>query len=253
MVTLDLADVLKFSTGEGLEVLDEIQWLQPDATDRGGAAVGPDAAGDESGRNGTLLPSDGRPNLVELALRAVGRSAHVRLRKAIPPGAGLGGGSADAAAVLRWAGCTDAAVAVGLGADVPFCLAGGRAVVGGIGEIVEPLSYEKTDVLLVIPHLAVSTPAVYTAWDALGGPSGAHENDLEPAALAVEPRLAWWRRLVEDTAGRRPRLAGSGGTWWLEGGRDELAEHSRRLSAAVIAAGESAVVQLTSTVPSLNG
>ena len=165
----------------------------------------------------------------------------------------LAGDSADAAAVLRWAGCTDAAVAVGLGADVPFCLAGGRAVVGGIGEIVEPLSYKKTDVLLVIPHLAVSTPAVYTAWDALGGPSGDHENDLEPAALAVEPRLAWWRRLVEDTAGRRPRLAGSGGTWWLEGGRDELAEHSRRLSAAVIAAGESAVVQLTSTVPSLNG
>ena len=68
------------------------------------------------------LPPD---NLVSRALAAVGRSAHVRLDKRIPAGAGLGGGSADAAAILRWAGCTSVDVAVALGADVPFCLLGG--------------------------------------------------------------------------------------------------------------------------------
>jgi len=251
MVALDLVDELEFSAGEGLDVLDEIRWLRPGAVQSGVAAVGSARSAEGMGI-GPLLAPDARPNLVQLALQAVGRSAHVRLHKAIPPGAGLGGGSADAAAVLRWAGCADPEVAVGLGADVPFCLAGGRAVVGGIGEIIEPLGYEKMDVLLVIPRLPVSTPAVYAAWDALGGPSGDYGNDLEPAALVVEPRLAWWRNLVEDTVGERPRLAGSGGTWWIDGGRDELAEHSRRLSAAVVAAGESAVVQLTSTVHSLS-
>jgi 4-diphosphocytidyl-2-C-methyl-D-erythritol kinase len=251
MVALDLVDELEFSAGDGLDVLDEIRWLRPGAEERGFVAVGSEPPGTEDMGIGPLLATDTRPNLVQLALQAVGRSAHVRLHKAIPPGAGLGGGSADAAAVLRWAGCADPEVAVGLGADVPFCLAGGRAIVGGIGEILEPLGYEKADVLLVIPRLAVSTPAVYAAWDALGGPSGDYGNDLEPAALVVEPRLAWWRNLVKDTVGERPRLAGSGGTWWIGGTPDQLAEHSRRLSAAIVAAGESAVVQLTSTVPSL--
>ena len=55
----------------------------------------------------------------------VAARAAVRLTKRIPLGGGLGGGSADAAAVLRWAGCTDPDVAVRLGADVPFCLVGG--------------------------------------------------------------------------------------------------------------------------------
>ncbi|MFM7068280.1 MAG: 4-(cytidine 5'-diphospho)-2-C-methyl-D-erythritol kinase, partial [Actinomycetes bacterium] len=60
-------------------------------------------------------------DLVRRALDVVGRSASVELIKRIPAGAGLGGGSADAAAVLRWAGCDDLAVAAALGADVPFC------------------------------------------------------------------------------------------------------------------------------------
>ena len=63
----------------------------------------------------------------------------MRLEKRIPSGAGLGGGSADAAAVLRWAGVTDLEVAARLGADVPFCLVGGRARVTGVGEAVAPL------------------------------------------------------------------------------------------------------------------
>ena len=164
------------------------------------------------------LPPD---NLVSRALAAVGRSAHVRLDKRIPAGAGLGGGSADAAAILRWAGCTSVEVAVGLGADVPFCLlGGGRARVTGIGEVVSPLPPVDLSFTLLTPPLHVSTPAVYAAWDELGGPSAAVAggvNDLEPAALVVEPALAEWRDRLGEATGLTPSLAGSGGTWFVEG------------------------------------
>jgi 4-diphosphocytidyl-2-C-methyl-D-erythritol kinase len=160
------------------------------------------------------LPAD---DLVSRALAAVGRSAHVALEKRIPVGAGLGGGSSDAAAVLRWAGCRDLSVAAALGADVPFCVVGGRARVRGIGEIVEPLPFERWTFTLLTPPFAVPTPAVYAAWDRLGRPRADGPNDLEPAALEVEPRLAEWRDRLGDATGCAPVLAGSGGTWFVEG------------------------------------
>ena len=191
MVSLDWGDTLTFSDGDGLDV---------NATTRGGMAV----------------PA-GEDNLVRLALRATGRSAYIRLDKRIPSGAGLGGGSADAAAVLRWAGIDDLAVAVELGADVPFCLRGGRARVSGIGEVVEPLPFEERDLTLLIPPFGCSTPAVYAAWDELGGPTADGPNDLEPAALVVEPQLAEWRDKLGDATGQVPVLAGSGSTWFVRG------------------------------------
>ena len=160
------------------------------------------------------LPPD---NLVSRALTAVGRDAAVTLDKRIAMGAGLGGGSADAAAVFRWAGCTDLALAASVGADVPFCLVGGRARVGGIGEVIEPLPFEDRRFTLLTPDLHVSTPEVYRAWDELGGPVSEGPNDLEPAALVVEPRLAAWRDRLADATGELPVLAGSGGTWFVEG------------------------------------
>lgn len=187
MVTIDLSDVLSFAAGDGLEVVG-----QPEL-----------AAGEE--------------NLVRRALRAAGRSAHVRLEKNIPVGGGLGGGSADAAAVLRWAGCTDVELAARLGADVPFCLVGGRALVSGIGDDVRPLPVED-GVFTLLPYSGrVSTVAVYRSWDRMGGPAADGPNDLEPAALAVEPGLAYFRDRLGDATGLTPRLAGSGGTWYVEG------------------------------------
>jgi 4-diphosphocytidyl-2-C-methyl-D-erythritol kinase len=168
----------------------------------------------ESGGANDLPPS----NLVSRALVAVGRSASVELVKRIPAGAGLGGGSADAAAILRWAGCSSGSVAVGLGADVPFCLlGGGRAQVRGIGEEVEVLPDVTLAFTLLTPPLHVSTPAVYAAWDRLGGPRADGPNDLEPAALVVEPRLVEWRDRLGEATGETPVLAGSGGTWFVEG------------------------------------
>ncbi|MDP9389296.1 MAG: 4-(cytidine 5'-diphospho)-2-C-methyl-D-erythritol kinase, partial [Actinomycetota bacterium] len=118
---------------------------------------------------------------------------------------------------LRWAGCSDRSVALGLGADVPFCLVGGRARVRGVGDIVEPLPFRAATYTLLTPPFAVSTPAVYRAWDELGGPRADGPNDLEPAALHVEPRLCEWRDRLGRATGRTPALAGSGGTWFVEG------------------------------------
>ena len=158
-------------------------------------------------------------NLIVRALDACGRLAAVRLLKRIPLGAGLGGGSADAAAILRWAGATDPALAARLGADVPFCVVGGRARVRGLGEKVSPLEFQPRDYLLLLPPFGVDTPAVFRAWD--DEPAHDGPNELAAAALSTEPRLALWRDALGDLAGSEPRLAGSGSTWFVEGGPAE--------------------------------
>ena len=184
---------------------------------------------DRSGLTASGPFADGMPlddsNLVTraLALLGDGTTAAVHLDKRIPHGGGLGGGSTDAAAVLSWGGFpttpTELARAATLGADIPFSLVGGRARVRGIGEIVDPLPHVDRVVTLIIPPLAVSTPAAYRVWDELGGPQAEGPNDLEPAALVVEPELARWRDLIGDRIGVVPVLAGSGATWFTDGER----------------------------------
>jgi 4-diphosphocytidyl-2-C-methyl-D-erythritol kinase len=190
MVTLELHDTVTITEGSA-----------------GLSAQGPFSVG---------MPLD-ESNLVAKALRLTGRAAAVHIDKQIPHGGGLGGGSADAAAVLRWAGYTDVEGASRLGADVSFCLVGGRARVRGIGELLDPLPFVDRTVTVITPPFGCSTPAVYRAWDELGGPRADGPNDLEPAALAVEPRLATWRDRIREATGRRPILAGSGSTWFVEG------------------------------------
>ena len=190
MVTVDLADRLTIDPGDGLEVL--------------GVDGGPEV-------------DDGDDNLVRRALALAGRTAQVRVEKAIPAGAGLGGGSADAAAVLRWAGFDDLVAASAIGADVAFCLVGGRARVTGIGEVVESLPFEERTFTLLTPPVGCPTPAVYRRWDEMGGPSGDRGNDLEQAAVDLVPDLARWRDSLAEASGLQPRLAGSGSTWFVEG------------------------------------
>lgn len=190
MVSLDFHDTLEVVPGDSLTV------VGPQGTE----TVGPDD-----------------DNLVRRALRLVGRTAAVTLHKEIPAGAGLGGGSSDAAAILRWARFDDLDAAAAIGADVAYCLVGGRARVRGIGEQVEPLPFEPLTLTLVTPPVFCSTPEVYRAWDELGGPTGDHGNDLEPAALVVAPELARWRDELGEATGAQPRLAGSGSTWFVQG------------------------------------
>ena len=206
MVTLDLADIL---------VVD---------TTRDGLEINGNFAGDLN--TGSTISAE---NLVVRALKLVNRKAHVTVTKNIPSGGGLGGGSADAAAILRWAGFTDLIAASKLGADIPFCIAGGRARVSGIGEIINPLASLRRDITLVIPPFGVSTPAVYKAFDELTdfgklSIKGAGDNDLELAAIKVEPRLEIWKRKITQFSGVEPKLAGSGSTWWLEGKFENLAD-----------------------------
>jgi 4-diphosphocytidyl-2-C-methyl-D-erythritol kinase len=191
MTTLDLHDELQITEGKsGLEF------------------NGPYASGISADAN----------NLVARALAFVDRTAHVIVTKNIPHGGGLGGGSADAAAILRWAQRTSAADVVAsasIGADVPFCVVGGHARVSGIGEVIEPRPIERHNITLIIPPLHVSTPLVYKAWDQLGHPRAQGPNDLEPAALVVEPQLVTWRDRIIEATGHIPTLAGSGATWFI--------------------------------------
>ena len=190
MVTLDLCDTLVITEGEhGLTVT-------------GG---GPD------------VPT-GPTNLVSQALALAGREARVDLTKRIPSQAGLGGGSSDAGAVLRWAGVSDLDAAASLGADVAFCVVGGRARVSGIGEVVEPLPFIAMDFTLITPPIPCPTPAIYRRWDELGGiRSQDSPNDLEAAAISYAPELARWRDELADATGEQPVLAGSGSTWFVPG------------------------------------
>lgn len=195
------------------------------------------------GRFAEGTPVDER-NLVAKALWLVERRALVTIDKRIPHGGGLGGGSSDAAAVLRWGGFSDPAAAAVIGADVSFCLRGGRARVGGIGEIVEPLPFVEQRVTLVIPPLTVSSQAAYRAWDELGGPTADGPNDLEPAAIRVEPALARWRERIGELTGATPVLAGSGATWWVPGERSD---------ALAALSDEGAEIVAARTVPAASG
>lgn len=199
MVTVDLADELFIAPGDHLDVVDEVV-----------------------GGIGCPTVSAGSDNLVCRALRTVGRQAAVRLVKRVPAGAGLGGGSADAAAILRWAGVTDPSVALTLGADVPFCVVGGRARVRGVGEEIEQLRSEARSYVLLLPPVGIDTAACYGTWDELGTTGAEGGNDLEEAAVHLEPTLARWRDTLGAVCGQRPRMAGSGSTWFVEGEPEEL-------------------------------
>lgn len=222
MATVDLCDELRLAEGEGIQIVDEVV---------GGRGIG------------TLGTTP--DNLVGKALDVAGKMASVRLVKRIPLQAGLGGGSADAAAVLRWAGVTDPHRAAALGADVPFCVVGGRARVQGIGELVEPLPFVRRSYVLLLPPCGVDTAACYRMWDDLGSAPVA-QNDLEAAAVALVPELGEWRDQFGAVTNQRPRLAGSGSTWFVEGTLDQLGLAGR---SGLILDGQLAPLVPVQTVP----
>ena len=164
------------------------------------------------------VPQDGT-NLVARALALVGRRAGVTIEKAIPVGGGLGGGSADAGAVLRWAGGVSAEIALTLGGDVPFCQLGGRALVEGVGERLTPLDYEQRHLTLFMTDFGVNTADCYRAYDelTLGGWQPEGRNHLEAAARVVEPRLARTLDWLRAELSQEVHLAGSGSTMFVEG------------------------------------
>ena len=188
------------------------------------------------------VPADAS-NLAWRAADACRTTLEIELHKGIPSGAGLGGGSADAAAVLV-ALQADPRLAPRLGADVPFCIRGGFARVRGIGDELEPGDPPALAIVIATPRFSCSTAAVYRAWDELGGPH--HEiNDLQAAAQHVEPRLVDFKRRVEAAAGAPAILAGSGSSYAVVFGSVVDAQRARTQVAAAI----SGSVWLASTVP----
>jgi 4-diphosphocytidyl-2-C-methyl-D-erythritol kinase len=188
------------------------------------------------------------PNLARAALAAfrarVGGALPplaVRIEKRIPVAAGLGGGSADAAAVLRIANRAaseplDATelheIAAGLGSDVPSQLEPRHALVHGTGELVEPVELPPLAALLVPAREGLSTRDVYGQLDRMGGGrerldpdalrrlagiapaelAGALDNDLQPAALALRPELDETLAGIRGVGALGVAVSGSGPT-----------------------------------------
>jgi 4-diphosphocytidyl-2-C-methyl-D-erythritol kinase len=165
----------------------------------------------------------------------------VRIEKRIPVAAGLGGGSADAAATLRAANRIagdplDAEalreIAATLGSDVPSQVEPGHALVAGAGEIVEPVGLPPLAAVLVPQAKGLATAEVYTQLDRMEGwreqldpdavraildsdPSSwdaVLENDLQPAALALRPELASVIEALHAAGSLAARVSGSGPT-----------------------------------------
>ena len=167
----------------------------------------------------------------------------IRVTKRIPSGGGLGGGSADAAAVLRglrrlWSvpDISLATIARQLGADVPFLIHGGLALAGGIGEKLVPLStpLDPVEVTLLFPGRPVATPTAYQWLDADGldeDTTGSHRLDRLLTSLRIGSSdfidamynafdIPVCRRIPEVLAafdiaralGLKPILCGSGST-----------------------------------------
>lgn len=160
---------------------------------------------------------NGEGNLVLRAARALAAAAgvkagaHLRLIKRLPPASGIGGGSADAAATLfalmslwgvRPADDDLARIALDLGADVPVCLGGAPAFVGGIGERLDPApTLPEVSIVLANPGIAVATVEVFRS---RGGPFSAPARFTSPPpdARALAGLLAERRNDLTDPAVR---------------------------------------------------
>lgn len=191
-------------------------------------------------------------NLILRALSAANAAPqYVTLEKNLPVSAGLGGGSANAAAVLRMCGVEDLHTAVSLGADVPVCLRSETAHMTGIGEDVTPLpNMGQLKALLVNPRVAVSTAAIFKAFDAapdvretprpmkmtgdLLSRALDGRNDLQAAAMREAPVIGEVLRMLASQDGcQLARMSGSGATCF---GIFESDHALRKAEAAIYAA-----------------
>lgn len=197
--------------------------------DRDGFAIIGPFAGGLSGEGDNLVTR--ARDAFRVAFGA-GEPLSIVLDKHLPVASGIGGGSADAAATLRGmrriAGVAPddsalIAIAADLGSDVPACLAGRTMIGRGRGEQLTPIEVPPLPVLLVNPGVAVSTAAVFAAWDRVDRgalPEGdaltialAGRNDLEPPARALVPAIdAVLAMLTRAPGVRVARMSGSGAT-----------------------------------------
>jgi len=195
---------------------------------------------DESGHVGRSGDIAGVPEQEDICIRAarllksrcgVRQGARITLNKRIPIGAGLGGGSSDAATVLSvlnqmWScGLSRrqlAELGLELGADVPVFVNGCSAWAEGRGEKLQPVALGPRHYVLVFPDISISTAEIF-AHPSLKRDSepvamsaerlGPGRNDCEPVVLRLYPQLG---QLVEELAAwGEPRMSGTGSTFFL--------------------------------------
>jgi 4-diphosphocytidyl-2-C-methyl-D-erythritol kinase len=188
------------------------------------------------------LPADDRNLAVKAAKRFMATfdlnaAVLIGLDKTIPHGAGLGGGSSDAAAVLRMMAAMTrldaparlARLAVEIGADVPFFLDPRPARVSGIGELIAPLSgFLAWPIVVAVPPVEVPTAVVFrdlkpAHWSGRARdddvaalmtgdlPPGLFVNDLAAAAIDRFPAIGALQRMIKETGARVTAMSGSGG------------------------------------------
>jgi 4-diphosphocytidyl-2-C-methyl-D-erythritol kinase len=234
-----------------------------------------------SGPFASALPVDATPKTGNLVLRArdalratagIATPVHIHLEKNLPIASGIGGGSADAAATLRglkrlWhldiADATLQHIALGLGADVPMCLASRPLLARGIGEDIFLLdAFPSLHLLLVNPKIEVSTPVIFKSLTQKTNPplvvpaDGASiedwlsalvdaRNDLQPPAEVIEGAIAEVLRLLSQTGPVFARMSGSGATCF---GVYATAAAAGAGAAAIAAARPAWYVEATETV-----
>jgi 4-diphosphocytidyl-2-C-methyl-D-erythritol kinase len=202
----------------------------------------------EAGEDEVICEGIEKPDLAATALAALrehgwdGPPLRVEVTKRVPVAAGLGGGSADAAAVLRLAmGEVEGlrSIAAGIGADVPSQLQPRPCLVAGAGEVIEPAPPPGEHAVVLIPQAeGLATAAVYAEADRLGSPRGEAEleairrrlrdavdeggspldyrehlvNDLQPAAISLRPEIEDALGALEEAGAAHAMVTGSGPT-----------------------------------------
>lgn len=206
----------------------------------------------------------GKDNLCLRALRSVGAEAQVLLDKRLPPASGIGGGTADAAAVLRALGRTPDRPEA-LGADLPACLLSRPLRMRGVGEIVEPVALPQLHLVLVNPRVETPTPAVFAALDRRDGAPladlpafdtaadlvgwlGTTRNDLQPPALALRPVIGDCLAALSARGAAFVRMSGSGATCF---GMFPGAASAQAAADGIAAAQPGWWVRATVTIPGL--
>ena len=228
---------------------------------------------------GGALPADGSNLICRAANAYFAKSGapfgvSVKLKKHIPMQAGMGGGSADAAATLRALNALDGGrftdaelceIGASIGADVPFCVMGGTRLCRGIGEVMEPIASNlKGTFVVAIGGEGVSTPAAFAELDRRYGDFKQKNGESAPAALLnamkngdlaaaapcfynmfeeviepIRPRVGEWKTILYQSGAAAAMMSGSGPSVWglFEGG-----DAAERAVAALTAAGARAFV-----------
>ena len=209
MVTVDLCDLITIEKAKEVDVITE----------------------------GAVLPFENTMyKAASLYKQLTGKGALIRCKKRLPSEAGMGGGSADAAAVLRgldrlyhMATADELAkIALRVGADVPFCLHGGLCRCEGVGEVLTPVPCPELHFCIVKPERGVSTGALFRALPlprprvqtlramellATGRVTEAaalFENALEAPAAALVPEIGEAREALLECGALASRMTGSG-------------------------------------------